>query len=492
MKPKSLHRSVCYFQPLVKYTHVALLSVLLCLALSAAAGAKELWVDTLSLGGNCSDARSREMVAANAPWCSLGPAGDRAIAGDVVTVRQGTYSKIQNCGSCNDNSVLQIVNSGSSSAWIRYRAYTGEKVVISAAGGATHGIQIVRTYDGKVPSYVSVQGFEVHGFQGVCLYLNHVSDVTLTDMDIHGCNQGAVELHDTARVTLEDSDIHNNALSGWTSDGDLYLCRQDNVVRRNHIWANTDLDSRNTEGHGLIVDTCESYGSANIESNVIRENEGWCVATVNSNNAEIRNNTCWMNGKNRADTGEISIGGSSHSVYNNILIPRTDRLALSIKDGSQAVADYNLANGDWLLGWPASLTFIVADPLLNSPASGDFHTAAASPVIDAGDNANAADTDADGNARPMDGSGLGYARVDIGAYEYAQNSAGIYGDINADGQVNVADVLLAQLVLQGSYGLTNSQFLRADVAPRVAGNPAPDGQFNTGDLIVIMQLALEN
>jgi hypothetical protein len=343
-----------------------------------------------------------------------------------------------------------------------------------------------------LPSYVSVEGFEVNGFQGNCIYLNQVSDVILSGMDVYGCSRGAVELHDTARVTLEDSDIHNNGLTGWTSAVDLYRCRQDNVIRRNRIWANTDLDSRNTEGHGVIVDTCESFGSVNIESNVIRENEGWCIATVNSNNAVIRNNSCWMNGKNRAATGEVSIGVSNHRFHNNFLMPRTDRLALSIKNGSQAIADYNLASGDWLLGWPASLEFIVSDPMLDNPAAGDLHIGAGSPAIDAGDNSNAASTDADGNVRPLDGSGLGNARVDLGAYEYVPDSFGVYGDINGDGQVNVADVLLAQLALQGKYSLTDSQLLRADVAPRVAGSPAPDAQFNAGDLLVIMQLVFEN
>jgi hypothetical protein len=56
--------------------------------------------------------------------------------------------------------------------------------------------------------------------------------------------------------------------------------------------------------------------------------------------------------------------------------------------------------------------------------------------------------------------------------------------------VNAADVMLAQRSLYGDYTLTSSQFLRADIAPRVAGNPVPDGQFNAGDLLVILRLAL--
>jgi hypothetical protein len=107
------------FNLIFRHSSSLILTVLLYIAFSTAAHAKELWVDTLSLGGSCSDARAREEVGASTPWCSLDPAGDQAIAGDVVTVRKGTYSKVQNCTSCNDNSVLQVVNSGTSSAWIQ-------------------------------------------------------------------------------------------------------------------------------------------------------------------------------------------------------------------------------------------------------------------------------------------------------------------------------------------------------------------------------------
>jgi hypothetical protein len=166
-------------------------------------------------------------------------------------------------------------------------------------------------------------------------------------------------------------------------------------------------------------------------------------------------------------------------------------LALNIKSGSQAFAETNLANGDWALGWPDYLNFIIADPMLVDPGAGNFRLREGSPAIDSGDNANAATIDADGNIRPQDGSGSGFARVDLGAYEYVQNSMSVQGDINGDGLVNAADVLLGQRTLHGDYNLTSSQFLRADVAPRVAGNPVPDGQYNVGDLLVIQQLAMD-
>ncbi|HUT41620.1 MAG TPA: SGNH/GDSL hydrolase family protein [Gammaproteobacteria bacterium] len=64
------------------------------------------------------------------------------------------------------------------------------------------------------------------------------------------------------------------------------------------------------------------------------------------------------------------------------------------------------------------------------------------------------------------------------------------GDINIDGTVNVVDLLWAQQTLHGSRALDPAQTLHADVAPLVAGIPAPDGTFNAGDLSVILRIAL--
>lgn len=486
--------TVHQFKPNFRRAGLLILSAFLYVGFSAAE-AKELWVDNLSLGGNCSDARNRDQVGQATPWCNLGPAGDQALAGDVVTVRRGNYTKLHTCPKCYDTFVFEIVNSGTSSAWIKFRASPGEKVIISGNSGVSHGIGVLQNRNfGEKPRFISIEGFEVRDFgpEGFCTWVRSTSDVVLKNLDVHGCSLGAVELHDTARVTVEDSRIHDNPMSGWTSAVDLYRCREGHIIRRNLIWGNTDTNSAESEGHGIIMDVCKDYGgSAVIESNVIWENEGWCIVANWSDNSIMRNNTCWMNGKGRAETGEIIVGDNNHSIHNNITVPRSGRLGLAMKYGEGNTFEYNLVQGgNWLFTWPENLQYINADPMLVNPGAGDFHLSADSPAIDSGDNTNAASTDADGNSRPQDGSGLGYAMVDLGAYEYLQNGMSVDGDINGDGLVNAADVLLSQRTLHGDYSLTGSQFLRADIAPRVAGIPVPDGQFNAGDLLVILQLVL--
>ncbi len=61
------------------------------------------------------------------------------------------------------------------------------------------------------------------------------------------------------------------------------------------------------------------------------------------------------------------------------------------------------------------------------------------------------------------------------------------GDINGDGDVDIADILLGQEILLGIVSPTSAQLQRGDVAPLVAGVPAPDGVFDIGDLLVIQQ-----
>ncbi len=404
-------------------------------------------MDRESRGGACSDSREREAISAVAPWCTLGAAANRVLPGDVVHVRGGTYTEIQQCYSCNDNAVLQVVSSGTPTEWIVFQAVPEEQAIISGTGGATHGVQAIETWDNSVqPQYVQISGFQIRDFPGNCVAVKDTSDITLSSLEITGCQGGAVELHNTAQVTVESSQVYANPLSGWTSAIDLYLCRDGNVVRGNFIWGNSDEDPRDSEGHGITMDYCLEAGGALIENNVIWENEGWCMAIYFSDGGIIRNNTCWMNGDPRADTGEISVLGRNHQIFNNILVPRAGRLALNLRERDPEYlghldtiqADYNLlwapTHSDvvaWSLnnrgsvaeyqatnpyGW--GVHALGSDPLLSAPASGYFELTGSSPAIDSGDETHAPAVDAASSPRPLDGDGNGTATVDRGAYEY--------------------------------------------------------------------------
>jgi hypothetical protein len=106
----------------------------------------------------------------------------------------------------------------------------------------------------------------------------------------------------------------------------------------------------------------------------------------------------------------------------DITVPRSGRPGLNMKSGVGNTLEYNLVQGGKT--WPENLYYSDEDPMLVNPGAADFHLRAGSPAIDSGDNSNTASTDADGNARSQDGSGLGYAIVDLGAYESVQDGTG--------------------------------------------------------------------
>lgn len=64
------------------------------------------------------------------------------------------------------------------------------------------------------------------------------------------------------------------------------------------------------------------------------------------------------------------------------------------------------------------------------------------------------------------------------------------GDLNLDGSVDVADVLLGIQVLDGVATPGADELKQGDVAPLVGGIPAPDGLFTPGDLLVIQRRVL--
>jgi hypothetical protein len=63
----------------------------------------------------------------------------------------------------------------------------------------------------------------------------------------------------------------------------------------------------------------------------------------------------------------------------------------------------------------------------------------------------------------------------------------VWGDIDNNGDVNAADVLLATRAALGMLTLDVAQLARGNVAPLVGGNPssAPDDDFNVADLLLI-------
>jgi parallel beta-helix repeat protein len=79
----------------------------------------------------------------------------------------------------------------------------------------------------------------------------------------------------------------------------------------------------NTEGHGIIIDSGGAASDFLLESNVMYGNYGTCIAVFQSDNVNLRNNTCDNNGRRgRRNDGEIITWGGSLTVENNIVVTR--------------------------------------------------------------------------------------------------------------------------------------------------------------------------
>ena len=105
-------------------------------------------------------------------------------------------------------------------------------------------------------------------------------------------------------------------------------------------------------------------------------------------------------------------------------------------------------------------------------------------VVDSGEtDPTLPDTDGDGFD---DGEELYYSSDPL-----VQTDTPANGDVNEDGNVDVADVLMATRIVTGSLqNPTTDQLMRCDVAPFNGSYPVPDGEINAGDLVRIQRMAL--
>lgn len=64
------------------------------------------------------------------------------------------------------------------------------------------------------------------------------------------------------------------------------------------------------------------------------------------------------------------------------------------------------------------------------------------------------------------------------------------GDMNDDGKLDAADLVIHQRVILGDISLTPELLAKGDVAPLVNGIPAPDGRLTLGDYVVLQRKVL--
>ncbi len=273
------------------------------------------------------------------------------------------------------------------------------------------------------------------------------------------------------------------------------------------------------EGAGLRVSGTDTVVNADrviIDNNESAFESGGIVATggtLNLTNSLVTNNDgVGFGGSAVTISGTAIVNITNSTLYGNI---NPDASAAVSLDGTLEVANSIFWNNDGatftdlvmatvshsiIEGGFAGTNNLNTDPLLTSPGTGDYTLSAASPAIDAGDNAPIAAFafDLAGDARRLDdpatadtGTG-GSPLVDMGAYEFQPTAVPCPGDIaddngtpGADGQVSFGD-FLASLGLLGPCGpATSNPDCTGDNADD-NGTPGGDGQVSFGDFLFLL------
>lgn len=392
---------------------------------------------------------------------TLGEAANVTAAGDVVLVKDGTYS------------AFQETTSGKANGWITWRNFPNHKPMISFDGW--QGIYIKG-------SYVEIDGLTVRGnnanvtlagalkqgkgcenatgayepiYNGNGIYVDSRQNasnnptgekyhhVTIKNCTVYDCGGPGIGTIQADYIIIENCRIYNNS---WysifgTSGISLYQhinsdASQEikNIIRNNIVYGNrmfvpwSSGGCKFTDGNGIIIDDFKNtqnsstfgkyFGKTLIENNVVYNNGGRGIHCFLSDNITIVNNTCYQNSATlEIDEGEITVYGNTAnpsdncSVYNNILFARTGEKVNTVSNVTNYVHRNNLYfNSE--IGSQLSTIGKSGDPLFVNPATGDFKLKAGSPAIDFGQSTlYFPKKDILGNARPKG------KEVDCGAYE---------------------------------------------------------------------------
>lgn len=384
---------------------------------------------------------------AAAPWKTLQKAAGKVVAGDTVTVADGTYGGFLCDG-----------KKGTAEARIVFKSANKWGAKITSKGVGASGEDFVQL---NSCSYVTVDGFEVTGAprSGIAILGNEddgsdARDVIIQNNHSHHNGTKIAGRHDgifsgfALNLTIQDNEVHHAGEHG------IYVSNAgDNpIIRRNHVYVtgkncaqiNADLS---TGGDGLISNWL-------IEGNVMHEcgqlafNLDGAIRGVMQNNlvygsmkggialfqgdgAEsshsnlIVNNTFFIPEGTRAAL-QIAGGANNNVVFNNILISKA--AGMEIQDVTGLVHDYNFVSS--YDGGSAAAHEAKPDPatLFADAAAGKLTLAASSPALNAGvatlGGKSAPTVDIEGKARP---AGTAHDR---GAYETGPGGGSIPG---ADG-----------------------------------------------------------
>jgi parallel beta-helix repeat protein len=394
----------------------------------------------VSKAAGCSDTGAGTSTA---PFCTIGAAAAKAVAGQTVSVAAATYTE-----------AVTVKNSGTATAPIVYSAAPGVTVT-----GGVNGFKL----SGK--SYVTVSGFTVTTTSGVGILVSSSSHVTIAGNNVsaagqrtNGLSQKGISLSGTTASTVSNNVTHDNSDAGIgvssASNGNTITGNESYGNARGYTRAAAGIDLRNSTGnlvsanrlhdnedsglniwntspstlavnnviwhngdHGIDV---HSTSDDTVVANTVYKNYDSGIEMTGSTNTYLANNISVDNGINSARTsGQIRADAASapSTVLDYDLLFQSAPLG-STTSGKTYFIDWNGAKYSTLAKFTAAtgqeVHGIQQAPLFVSAGSYDLHLTSGSPAINTGNNSASGEpaTDADGVSRPVG------AAVDRGAYEF--------------------------------------------------------------------------
>lgn len=429
--------------------------LLLCLVSITAAFATNYYVDAIN-GSNGNPGTSPGQA-----FLIIQTAANLTAPGDTVFIMNGTYSA--------GGTVLNAVNSGSAGLPIVFTAYPGHSPKIQASVTSYNIVNIAAGV-----SYITINGLEVVGWgvnmslaadtaaaqaQQTCVTSGSPSTgqapvnkynqnginsdsrslgttgnhhLVISNNVVHDCGGAGIAVNQSDYVTIEGNTVYNNSwytiygTSGistnnfvnYDNNSGYHTIIRNNVAYNNRMYVPWRAVCYVSDGNGIILDIpLASYtGRTLVYNNIVYNNGGSGIHTLNTNYTDIVHNTAYYNQQSPAiSNGEIYARNTDGvKIINNILVAAPGETVSGSYTNTNLTQDYNIYSG----GGPVDIVGIhslLQDPKFVSPstnpATANFRVQARSVAINNGDNANSIATDKDGTARLIS------TAVEIGAYE---------------------------------------------------------------------------